>query len=189
MQEAVGSAPSCAGYPSTRIGHAKCAVRNTLQAFSEVNFGLAQFASYMTGCDATCYNGCTVQNFPNNVTGTGCGPINGSVVPDTAGSAWSDDVRKRRGANILVPIALDTGTSPTNLANLLKYVDNNCTNNEEIVQINATSGIATPLNGVMRDMYRYFVTGWTRQDGAVTYPSPLITVSTSDCPPDAGGEA
>ena len=31
-----GAAPSCTGYPSTRLGHAKCAVKNTVLAFGSV---------------------------------------------------------------------------------------------------------------------------------------------------------
>src|SRR5689334_16805384 len=37
MNQAVGVANSC-GYPDSRMGHAKCAVKNTVRAFSEVNF-------------------------------------------------------------------------------------------------------------------------------------------------------
>src|SRR5438046_53387 len=55
MLTTVNPAPSCA-YPATRMGHAKCAVKNTVLAFGgEVNFGLAQYASFMTGCGASCY--------------------------------------------------------------------------------------------------------------------------------------
>jgi hypothetical protein len=44
MDDAVGSAPSCPGYPSTRVGHARCAVSNMVKAYAgEVNFGLATF--------------------------------------------------------------------------------------------------------------------------------------------------
>src|SRR4051812_5960495 len=43
--------PSCPGYPATRNGHERCALLNTIQAFSgQVNFGMAGFPVNQTGC-------------------------------------------------------------------------------------------------------------------------------------------
>ena len=43
MATGVAGNNSC-GYPNDRIGHARCAVKNTVQAFSgQVNFGLATY--------------------------------------------------------------------------------------------------------------------------------------------------
>ena len=40
MATSVATAPSCAGAPSTRLGHAACALSQTFQAFAgQVNFG------------------------------------------------------------------------------------------------------------------------------------------------------
>ena len=176
-----GAAPSC-GYPTSRMGHAKCAVKNTVLAFGgEVNFGLAQFASIMTGCGANCYGnasnvpnpGCDVgcYNAEINQFGTcsGCGPMDNIANPATA-----------RGGRVLVGMQVDNHWSsppnPTNLPQILQYVDNNCSSNLEVVNT-PTDGLAyglTPLNGSLRDMKRYFQTGWTNPDNAAeTYPTPL----------------
>src|SRR5262245_51240149 len=49
MNAAVGSPPSSAGYPDTRVGHARCALSNMLKAYAgEVNFGLASFPRRLT---------------------------------------------------------------------------------------------------------------------------------------------
>src|SRR5262249_20705113 len=108
MITTVNPAPSC-GYPATRMGHAKCAVKNTVLAFSgEVNFGLAQYASFMTGCGANCYGNnagvpnpaCVVNCFNAEITSTGvcgaCGPMDNIFDPTT-----------RHGANVLVPMQID----------------------------------------------------------------------------------
>src|SRR6478672_6646135 len=44
MDDSVGSTPSCAGYPDSRVGHARCALSNMIKAYAgEVNLGLATF--------------------------------------------------------------------------------------------------------------------------------------------------
>ncbi|MEO7331630.1 MAG: MopE-related protein, partial [Minicystis sp.] len=177
-----GAAPSCAGYPATRMGHAKCAVKNTLLAFSgEVNFGLAQYASFMTGCGAACYGnssnvpqpGCDIQCYQAEINQFGscsaCGPIDNVFDPATA-----------RGGRVLVGMQVDNHwSSPPNASNIpliLPWVDNSCTGNTEVTNV-PTDGPAyglTPLNGSLRDMRRYFQTGWTSPDNpAETFPTPL----------------
>jgi hypothetical protein len=74
---------------------------------------------------------------------------------------------------IRVPMLQDTfwQTPPPadNTTSLLSWVDNVCTANTELF----ASGF-TPLNGMLRDMKRYFsTTGWTAQDNSVTYATPL----------------
>ena len=176
-----GAAPSC-GYPSTRMGHAKCAVKNTVLAFGgQVNFGLAQYASIMTGCGANCYGNtsgspnpaCLVNCYNAEVNTTGicgtCGPMDNVANPAT-----------RRGARVLVGLQQDNyWTSPptaSNLAGILNLVDNNCAGNLEVTNT-PTDGLQygkTPLNGSLRDMARYFQTGWTNPDNsAETFPTPL----------------
>jgi hypothetical protein len=184
MITTVNPAPSCTGYPATRMGHAKCSVKNTVLAFGgEVNFGLAEYAGTMSGCGANCYGNtlgtpnpaCNVGCFNAEFTTTGicgaCGPMSNVLDPTT-----------RRGANVLVPMQVDdTWTMPapapvSNVFQLLKYVDNDCTGNLELTNP-PTDGPAyglTPINGSLRDAKRYFQSGWTNPDNAaITYPSPL----------------
>ena len=161
-----GAAPSCAGYPDNRSGHARCAVYNTIQAFSGlVNFGLATFATVLEGCTgSSCYSGCDIRTFSPDEDG--CGPSNGIAVVPSGGSSYDSSVTQREGANILVPI--DPVTDGSDVPELLRWVDNDCTNSVEA----AAEGY-TPLGGVLRDIYRYFRYGWDRPDGAVSYSSPL----------------
>ena len=185
MNQPVGSAPSCSGYPDTRIGHAKCAVRKTITAFSEVNFGLSQFATVLADCQGTsCYGNpyaslfCYPACFDEETALTGCytcGPNNGTAVPGTSALSY----RRRRGANILVPIPSDTGAAPPNLSSLMQWVDNDCGSNLEVASPpagplnNSWQYGKTPLNGVLRDMWRYFQSGWTRPDNGPTFASPI----------------
>jgi len=161
---------SC-GYPNTRTGHGTCAVKNTVMAYSgQANFGLASYARKMTGCSGGCYAGCSYADLPNN-SGTcasgGCGPEPNPV----AGSPT------RAGANILVPMLDDTTVPPpaSNVAQLLSWVDNSCAGATELF-----GDGCTPLNGILRDMYRYYAVGWTYPGGGVTYPSPLTSVANGE---------
>src|SRR6185503_15388781 len=78
-----GSSNSC-GYQNNRIGHARCAVKNTVQAYGgEVNFGLATYTWRETACvnqtcgacdqNTGCFPQCTAQYAAtdNNF----CGPL------------------------------------------------------------------------------------------------------------------
>ena len=161
MTSTVGNpaiASSC-GYGTDRRAHLRCAIKNTVQAFAgEVNFGLATFPRKQTNCGAGCYGGCTYSNYPNNQTNSGCGPGTGV---------------NRRGAFIQVPMLQDSfwqvPPPADNTSSMLSWVDNVCTANIELF-----ADGNTPLNGMLRDMKRYFsTTGWTAQDNSVTYPTPL----------------
>ncbi|HSN97873.1 MAG TPA: VWA domain-containing protein, partial [Candidatus Nanopelagicales bacterium] len=86
MTAGVNANNSCA-YPNNRLGHGRCAIRNTVQAFSgQAHFGLATFARRMTSCSGnqtTCQftdangNGlCSYQNLPLNSSGDLNNPYN-----------------------------------------------------------------------------------------------------------------
>ncbi len=161
MDATVGNpaiASSC-GFGTDRRAHLRCALRNMFLAYSgQVNFGLGTFPRIQSSCGASCYGSCQYTDFPNNVTNPGCGPGTGV---------------NRRGMFIRVPMLQDTfwQTPPPadNTSSLLSWVDNVCTANTELF----ASGF-TPLNGMLRDMKRYFsTTGWTAQDNSVTYGTPL----------------
>ena len=151
-------ASSC-GWGTDRRAHLRCAIKNTVQAFSgQVNFGLATYPRKQTACGAGCYNTCNYTDYPGNLTNPGCGPGTGV---------------NRRGAFIQVPMLQDSfwqvPPPAGNTGTLLSWVDNVCTANVELF----ADGF-TPLNGMLRDMKRYFgPTGWTAQDNSVTYASPL----------------
>jgi len=163
-----GAASSC-GYGSQRRDHGRCAIHNIVTAYGGlVNFGLAHFATYLRQCSAAnCYTGCDSQQFTtDDGPNWGCGEENNP----------NADSSTRRGANIIVPLARDDfWNSPpesSNVTELLEWVDDDCTNNKEV----SFDGW-TPLNGILRDMYRYFQSSWTRPDGGPTYLSPMGTLA------------
>ncbi|MBX3182625.1 MAG: hypothetical protein KIT72_19480 [Polyangiaceae bacterium] len=171
---------SCGMVPS-RLNDAKCALRKTVQAFAgQVNFGVATFATVMLNCPAgTCNSACSPFNggncssesygcsqacFTEEITTTGqcagCGPRPGGIAAN------------RAGANIRVPMQLDdfwsSPRTPSNVPSVLSWFDNVCTGGEELAAFGNT-----PLNGMLRDMYRYFSSSWTSPGGGVTYSTPL----------------
>ncbi|MFN8555805.1 MAG: hypothetical protein U0531_00110, partial [Dehalococcoidia bacterium] len=168
MDSAVATNNSC-GYPNDRIGHGRCAVKKTVQAFAgEARFGLANFARTMSNCSASCYTNCTYANLPGNSAGSSC--TNGCGPEPTPGATNSSS---RAGANILVPMAPDSVA--TNTAQILTWVDNDCTGSQELF-----ADGCTPLNGILRDMYRYYSASWTRPGGGVTYTSPLTSAANGE---------
>ncbi len=163
MTTSVGATDSC-GYGSDRIAHARCAIKNTALAFGgEVNLGLATFAVKQLTCNAACYSGCTYECFQAEINTTGlcngCGPRPGGAAT-------------RAGAFIRVPMQQDnfwqTPQAPSNVSQIISWADNNCSSNTELFALGAT-----PLNGSLRDMQRYFSTSWTDADNTVTYTTPL----------------
>ncbi len=159
--EVSGAAPSCtnATYPTTRTGHARCAVYNAVQAFSGlVEFGLAQFVS-SPDCGAT--NGSVVLPAWDPATWTPDDPS-----PDPYVSPYLGDsvLLQRRSLNILVPIS-----QSTTAADLLTWVDNRSSNGE------ISANTWTPLGGALRDAYRYFSNEWVSPatGGGPTYATPL----------------
>ncbi len=162
----VAAANSCGYAPNDRIAHGRCAVKKTAQAFSgEVNFGLSTFAVDQQTCSGACFANCGYFCFQQEINTTGqcagCGP-------ETNGNPTT-----RAGAFIRVPMLQDHFWSAppavSNANQVVSWADNDCTNNVELF---ATG--STPLNGMLRDMARYFgPAGWTSPDGLTHYPTPL----------------
>jgi len=168
---------------STRMGHAKCAVRNSVLAFGgQVNFGLMQFASTMTNCGASCYGsdsnpsgqctfGCLPGDYYSGGAGcSGCGPMDNINDPAT-----------RRGGRMRVGIQSDLLGQTSNAAELLSWVDNNCTSNLEVtnVPVDGPAYGLTPLNGMLRDARRYLQSGWTDPLTSQNFPTPLSAADRS----------
>jgi hypothetical protein len=161
-----GAAPSC-GYENTRIGHARCALQQTIQAFSgEVNFGLATYA-WQLACPAgnyTCANcsgsgacypnaGCTANYAPGD--NSFCGPLTTDSNLNAALNASFPGTKQiHAGGFVAVPMLQDHywvgPPAPTNVNAILGLLDNNCGNGE----VGADSN--TPLGGVLYNMNQYF---------------------------------
>ncbi len=189
------SAPknSCNMEP-TRINDAKCALRQTVQAFAgEANFGLSTFSVKLSGCgNGTCVdtctanngscsltggvgtsgeyysgNGCSVNGFPNPVTATSCGnfPSCSSTGPGAPNYAKGT---WRNGGNIVVDMLQDPtwGPSPpaTNTGELLKWFDGQCDESKELFAIGGT-----PIAGSLRSVHQYFLSGWNTNWSASNY--------------------
>ncbi len=172
----VGSASSC-GAGNTRLGHARCAYRNTVLAYGgQVNFGLATFDVIQDTCtnacsclasDPFCFVQCGYFCYQSEINTrgfcAGCGPIGVPGNPATAS-----------GAFIRVPMLQDRFWSnppdPSNVPQLLQWADLACNANTELFAVGNT-----PLNGMLRDMKRYFAGTWVSGDGTLSYPSPLAS--------------
>ena len=168
----VGVSNSC-GYATNRIGHARCAVKNTVQAFGGVNFGLAGYAWKETSCsNANC--GACDQNtgcFPQ-CTATYTAADNNFCGPLGTESALNQTIHQ--GANIFVPLVQDHYWSQppdaTNLPSILNLVDDNCGNSE----IGASSN--TPLGGVLYNMNQY-LSGTFKDPFGANYPNNVALAS------------
>ncbi|TKD02735.1 thrombospondin type 3 repeat-containing protein [Polyangium fumosum] len=182
MQGGAAVANSC-GYPTTRIGHTKCAVKKTVQAYGDkVSIGLAAFArGTVLTCSSSCGNdgngSCIWLDYGGGGSPqSGCGPEPSSL------PSSSD----RRGAEILVPVQRDNfyapPLDPSNVSELLLWVDHACAPSGGIPkEVWATGG--RPLNGVLRDAYRYFSVGWSSPNGGRSFPSPLSDAGERPCRP------
>ncbi len=164
-------ANSCGLVPS-RINDAKCALRQTVQAFSgQVNFGLFSFATEITNCPAgACVSdcgtsgnqclgeayGCDVLDFPNG-NGTGCGNRPdcdsgaGPALPNFAEGAWN------QGGNLLVPLKRDIAGAVDNTGDLLAWFDAQCGDDRELY----AAGL-TPLGGLLQSATQYLRSGWNQ---------------------------
>jgi hypothetical protein len=167
------AASNVCGYPNDRLGHARCALKRVLLAYSgQAHFGLSALATSQSSCAGACFSGCAYSDLPGNVTGPGCGPEPACGLPSSG---------CRAGANILVPLQIDNfyspPPSPSNVPELLTWVDNDCANSKELF----ASGDA-PLNGVLRDMYRYLSSEWTSPIGSPTFTSPLGSLAAGERP-------
>ncbi len=170
------------------MGHAKCAIKNMVQAYSgEVKFGISQFASFMTGCGASCYGnnsntplpGCDINCYNAEIVQFGgcaaCGPMDNVLNPATA-----------RGGRVLVGMDPDTNPpGPSNVGAITQWVDNTCTSNLEATNV-PSDGPAyglTPLNGLLRDMQRYFQTGWSNPDTFTPFFATPLSAGDPSCRP------
>ncbi len=169
---------SCGLVPN-RMNDAKCALRQTIQAFSgQVHFGLATFAMTSKNCPMNCtsecspFNGGTCTGDSNGCT-TGCFPQETATTSQCIGCGpRPSDATSRAGGFIRVPIVRDhPWQAPPELSNtteLLEWFDGSCNNDRELFAFGAT-----PLNGILRDASRYFATGWTAPDNSVSFTTPL----------------
>ncbi|MDI1449452.1 MopE-related protein [Polyangium sp. 6x1] len=174
---------SC-GFGNTRISHAKCALRKMFFAFGgQVNFGLAAFLrGTATGCTASCGDS-GGGNGPGNGTCFWSGFSGGCGLEPTSLPLSAD----RRSAEILVPMQLDNFYSPplqdSNIPELLKWVDNDCSQHPSrplSYELWAEGG--TPLNGILRDAYRYLSDQWIRPTtGTPTFDSPIALSGERGC--------
>ncbi len=174
---------SC-GYEPTRINEAKCALQQTVMAFSGlVNFGLATFPVILSGCNAgACVDSCTAANGSCTLpiaagtngefyTGSGCSVVgfddyrdhntcgnepdcNGSPTPPIWPQNWEN------AANIVVPMLQDptpwNGTPPaSNVAELLEWFDGQCDNSRELFALGLT-----PIAGGLQAVHEYYAYGW-----------------------------
>jgi hypothetical protein len=179
MVNTIASGNSC-GYPNNRLGHGRCAIKNTIQAYSgQANFGLASYAREMRNCTGSaCFGGCGFFNLPGNAVGSvgGCAPPGGDGCgPEPTPGATNSSTRA--GANVLVGILSDAvqPPPPTNVPELLSWVDNSCAGNKELF-----ADGCTPLNGILRDMARYYQGQWVHPSGSPTFVSPLTSVANGE---------
>ncbi|WP_170113058.1 MopE-related protein [Ahniella affigens] len=164
MIATIGSTDSC-GYGSDRRAHQRCAINRILKAYAgQVEFGLMNFAFKQASCTATCFTDCTYSDYPSNSGGVGCGPE----------SAEAPTSPNRRGGFLQVPIRADNQTPPAadSFPNLNAWTDNSCSGNTELF----ASG-SSPLNGALRDAFRYLSNQWVAQDNSITYGSPLGAIA------------
>jgi len=177
MSEAIAGSNSC-GYPNNRNGHLRCAIKNTVEAFSgQVNFGLSTYAWKLDGsCGATCadctgsqsqtacFPGCTA-TFSSFDDGF-CGP---KRVESSLGNASI-----HLGGYVRIPVLQDNFWSPplppSNAQAIVNLLDNRCDNGE----IGASGN--GPVGGALFTMHQYFA-GTYRDPFGVNYPnnSPLAS--------------
>jgi hypothetical protein len=171
MTTSVAAVNSC-GFPNDRLGHGRCALRNAIKTFTGLaHFGLATYAAAQSGCTGSaCFAGCGYSVLPGDAPGDSC---TGGCGPEPSPGAANSS--SRAGANILVPLNPDSATAPSNLVDLLSYDDNDCSGSKELF----ASG-CTPLNGALRDMYRYLSNQWIAPGGGTTYASPLTSAASGE---------
>jgi MYXO-CTERM domain-containing protein len=196
-QGAAGYKLNSCGFVPSRLNDAKCALRQTVQAFAgEANFGLATFASFLHSCSpgacasqcgaptgGTCdfdyYAGCSWDVFPGATQGAcgnfpTCSAGAGPGAPNWPEGTW------RNGSNVLTGVLQDpwwTGGAPpaSNVNEILKYFDGQCDESKELFAAGAT-----PIAGSLRSTAQYLRAGWTRWTNAnycpplnYTFPTPL----------------
>ncbi len=134
MTTSTGAGNNSCGQPHTRGNDAKCVVQQVVNAYGDVSFGLATFATRCTG--GTCASPC--------ITGT-CG-CTGCSLPTCNGTA--------NAGRVLVPII------PENQSSIVNWVDYTCTS---CTSTTGTGDLhfadSTPILGTLRTARRYFEGG------------------------------
>ncbi|MCA9594830.1 MAG: hypothetical protein KC776_16030 [Myxococcales bacterium] len=182
MTSTVSTTNSC-GYPNNRIGHGRCALKNTVQAFAgEVNFGLATFAWR---------NECTGAANPNDCPSSGtCSAVYAPGTNNFCGPWLNEPTLSQNvhsGGHVVVPMLQDHYWSlpqdPTNVGTILQMADNSCGTNNGVNNGNGTwngelgANSNTPLGGVLFDMHRYFSGTYTDKWSSTTLASPIGTLA------------
>lgn len=158
--------PSCNGMDATgsRIGQG-CRARDLYNPSNTCSYGNGTTGTACCGGNLG-GNECCVED--GNPAGTGVAPWGASYCTGTAGNLWDGS----QGGNVLVGVQQDNYwdpldlRAPSNVADLLKWVDNDCRGCEELW---ASGG--TPLHGLLRDAQHYLEGGWS--DGTRIFTSPL----------------
>ncbi|MCA9643762.1 MAG: hypothetical protein KC492_23880, partial [Myxococcales bacterium] len=161
----------------TRINDAKCALRNTVQAFAgQVNFGLATFSRTLTGCNgAACVDSCTTASGSNcadanngesylgngcSLGGSSCGPTDMDcnsgaepASPPNLAAGWD------LGGRVVVPMLQDpnpwgANTPTSNVSGLLAWFDGVCDNRELF------AAGSTPIAGALQTVHEYYRGGY-----------------------------
>jgi MYXO-CTERM domain-containing protein len=178
MANHVNGSNSC-GYESNRIGHARCAVKNTVSAFSgEVNFGIATYAWRLncpggTGTCANCDCGTCSGGFcfPNSGCYDQYAPADNNFCGPLTNEGTLGGTNVHAGGLVTVPLLQDhywfTPPDPSNIPSVLNTVDNTCGNGE----IGTSSN--TPLGGALLMMNRYFTGSYVDPFTSGTLPTPI----------------
>ena len=176
--------PLGGNFGSDRRAHARCALQKTILAFSgQVNFGLMTYARLQSGCKnfdgpdagnagdpgqlcdwATCS-----YSEPTNGLSQGCGAEPNDALADSS---------SRAGGMFRVAMQPDIGSPSSNVSDLLAWVDGECNDSREIF-----ANGNTPMNGILRDAFRYYSTQWvppTPTPGGATLPSPLTSIANGE---------
>ncbi len=150
---------SCWGLQN-RNSHGRCAIRNTVLAFSEVNFGLGTFSGRLS-CG----------------TGDTCGPNVGD--DDHSNAYCGTSGVSCDGATIQVPVQKQDAIS--NVSEILTYVNNDCTDGKELW---ADGG--TPLGGALEDAKTYLEGSTSPLTSADQACRSVNVILVTDGEPDCG---
>jgi hypothetical protein len=183
MGSSIATGTNSCGYQHNRIGDARCAVRQTIQAFSgEVNFGLATYAwkedctgvAAGTACPTCssafpyCYGSVCNRTFPTG-DDVACGPIttdgnltatlNTTNNSGNGGLVLAGTKQIHAGGMVAVPLVQDNFWSPplnaSNFSSIFSLVDNDC-GNAAALGYELGGGSNTPLGGSLFNMNQYF---------------------------------
>ena len=184
MTTSVGSTPSCgAAYGTDRIGHARCAVRNTVAAYAgEVNFGLATYAEREIACTSSVCPTNSAYAICTHSSPVGTDNACGTRTNDP-GIGLGNNIHK--GGYVVVPLLQDhywmLPPSASNVPSLQALVDNNCQNgakapdNTIVDEIGAQTN--TPIAGSLFSLNQYFSGTYLDPFSGAAVASPLGTIA------------